>query len=312
MRDTIFYKLYKQINSFLCANRIVGITLLLSCFLLTGCIEQKEAKSRYYGDSYNFIVNVDSMELLRFLPSEASLFQDTLYVHEGERVAVADILTSDSLEIQNDTAWVQLVRDEATFGWVEEMTMREQVVPADPISRAIAKFSDAHFLIFIVLIALMVGVYFIWKRYKHSMPLVHFNDIATAYPAVLCVMMAIAATLYATIQAYDFEGWQYFYYHPTINPLAEHGIIALFLTVVWLIIIMAVACVFEVPKYLRPLDTIVYLLGLFAVCCVNYIVFTTLTMYYIGYLLLIVYIAFAVARIMKHRNRPRKSFNRSS
>ena len=103
MRDTIFYKLYKQINSFLCANRIVGITLQLSCILLTGCIERKEAKSRYYGDSYNFIVNVDSMELLRFLPSESSLFQDTLYVYEGERVAVADILTRDSLEIQHDT-----------------------------------------------------------------------------------------------------------------------------------------------------------------------------------------------------------------
>lgn len=95
-------------------------------------MEKHEPKSRYYGDSYNFIVTADSMQLLRYLPSESSLFNDTLYVLEDDRVAVSEILTSDSLQITSDTVWVQLMRDEATFGWVEEMSMREQVVPCRP------------------------------------------------------------------------------------------------------------------------------------------------------------------------------------
>ncbi|MCQ2253948.1 MAG: zinc ribbon domain-containing protein [Bacteroidaceae bacterium] len=275
------------------------IVFLLGFFLLSSCVEQKEAKTRYYGDSYNFIVTADSMQLLRYLPSESSLYQDTLYVYEDERVAVADILTSDSLDIKNDTAWVQLMRDESTFGWVEEMEMREQVVPADPISQGIAAFSDSHFNIFIILVAAIVMVYFVRKKYGGRVPLVHLNDIPTAYPTVLCIMMATAATLYATIQMFDFEGWQYYYYHPTINPLAEQGVIAWFLTLVWVIIIMAVACVSEVVKHLKLLDSIVYLLGLCAVCCIDYIVFSKLTLCYIGYPLLVAYIVFAVMQKRK-------------
>ncbi len=257
--------------------------------LLTSCVEQKETKSRYYGDSYNFIVTADSMLLLRYLPSEASLFQDTLYVYEDERVAISDILTSDSLQIKNDTTWVQLMRDAETFGWVEEISMREQVVPADPISQAIAKFSDSHYLFFGIFVTLIAALHFLRKRYKRTVPMVVFNDIASAYPAVLCLMMAMAATLYSSIQMFDFEGWQYYYYHPTINPLAEHGIIAWFLALVWVIVIMSVACVSEVSKHLKTLDSCVYLLGLFAHCCVNYVVFSQLTLCYIGYPLLIFY-----------------------
>lgn len=270
------------------------LSLLFSVLLLTGCVEHEESKTRYYGDSYNFIVKADSMRLLRFLASESSLFQDTVYVYEGERVAVADILTSDSLDIKSDTAWVQLMHDETTFGWVEEMEMRSQVVPADPISQAIAAFSDSHFDVFVILIVAIAVIYLVRKKYRHRVPIVHINDIPTAYPAVLCVMMATAATLYATIQIYDFEGWQYYYYHPTINPLAEHGVISLFLTLVWMIIIMAVACVSEVAKHLKLLDAAIYLLGLCAVCCIDYILFSKLTLCYVGYPLLVAYIFFAI------------------
>lgn len=276
-----------------------SIIVFLCFFLLSSCIGQNEPKSRYYGDSYNFIVTADSMQLLRYLPSESSLFNDTLYVFEDDRVAVSEILTSDSLQIQSDTVWVQLMRDETTFGWVEEMSMREQVVPADPISQAIAGFSDQHILFFIIFVTLIIFVYVLRRKQKHHVPIVHFQDIETKYPAVLCLMMATAAALYASIQMFDFEGWQYYYYHPTINPLAEHGIISLFLTLVWMIIIMSVASVSEVTKCLRPLDAIIYLLTLFAVCCVDYVLFSQLTLYYIGFPLLVGYYVFAVKKMMK-------------
>lgn len=271
-------------------NIRILLLCLLSLMLFGSCVEQKEAKSRYYGDSYNFIVTADSMQLLRYLPSESSLFNDTLYVYEDEVVAVSEILTSDSLQIQNDTVWVQLMHDETTFGWVEEMSMREQVVPSDPISQAIAGFANSHYLFFGVFVCLIAIVYIVRKKYRKSVPMVHVNDISTSYPAVLCLLMATAATLYATIQMFDFEGWQYYYYHPTINPLAEHGIISLFLTLVWVVIIMAVASVSEVTKHLKSfVDASVYLLTLFAVCCINYVLFSQLTLCYIGYPLLIAY-----------------------
>ncbi len=267
--------------------------------LLSSCVEEQEPKSRYYGDSYNFIVAADSMQLLRYLPSESSLFNDTLYVFEDDRVAVSEILTSDSLQIQNDTVWVQLMRDEATFGWVEEMSMREQVVPADPISQAIAVFSHSHILFFIVFVTLIVLVYVMRRKSRMHVPIVHFQDIRTKYPAVLCLIMATAATLYASIQMFDFEGWQHYYYHPTINPLAEHGIISIFLTLVWVIIIMSVASISEVAKCLKPLDAIIYLLSLFAVCCVDYVLFSQLTLLYIGYPLLVAYYIFAFCKMIK-------------
>lgn len=275
------------------------IIVFLGLFLLSSCVEKHEPKSRYYGDSYNFIVTADSMQLLRYLPSESSLYNDTIYVHEDDRVAVSEILTSDSLQIQSDTVWVQLMRDETTFGWVEEMAMRQQVVPADPISQAIAEFSNLHTLFFIIFVTLIIFVYVLRRKQKHHVPMVHFQDIKTKYPAVLCLMMATAATLYASIQMYDFEGWQYYYYHPTINPLAEHGIISLFLTLVWVIIIMAVASVSEVTKCLKTLDAIIYLLTLFAVCCVDYVLFSQLTLHYIGFPLLVAYYVFAVRKMIR-------------
>lgn len=276
---------------------ILPLISLLALLLLSSCKHSERAQSRYYGESYNFIVDVDSMQLLRFLPSEASTFQDTVYVYENDRVAIADILTSDSLEITSDTSWVQLMRDATTFGWIEEMSMREQVVPADPISQGIKGFADNHLLVFLIFITAIVATYWLRKSYKMKVPIVHLNDIPSAYPAVLCMFMAVNATIYATIQLYYQESWQHFYYHPTLNPLAEHGVIAFFLLLVWVIIIMAVACVSEVFRLLKPLEATLYLLGLIAVCAIDYIIFSQLTLCYIGYPLLLAYLYFAIRGI---------------
>ncbi len=241
------------------------------------------------------------MQLLRFLPSEASTFQDTVYVHENERVAIADILTSDSLEITSDTSWVQLMRDATTFGWIEEMSMRKQVVPADPISQGIKAFSDNHLLVFLIFIAISLAMYWLRKKFNMKVQIVHLNDIQSAYPAALCVFMAINATIYATIQMLYHETWQQFYYHPTLNPLATSGIISTFLVLVWIIIIMAVACISEVFKLLKPVQAILYTFGLISVCALDYIVFSQLTLCYIGYPLLLFYIYFTFISRKKHR-----------
>ena len=177
--------------------------------------------------------------------------------------------------------------------------MREQVVPADPISQGIAIFSDSHTPVFLVAIVAMLLIYLLRNRYKKGAPMVHFNDIKSAYPLALCLLVSSAATLYANIQMFDPEAWQRYYYNPTLNPLAEDGLIFWFLIVLWVIIIMAVASVSEVMKHLKAADAILYLCGLFAVCAADYIVFSQLTLFYVGYPLLLVYFFFAIRARMR-------------
>ena len=72
---------------------------------------------------------------------------------------------------------------------------------------------------------------------------------------------------------------------------------------VWVMLIVAIAAIDEVRKALPFAETILYLGGLAAVCAVNYIVFSVTTLYYAGYLLLIVYYVFALRSYIQHRVR---------
>ena len=82
----------------------------------------------------------------------------------------------------------------------------------------------------------------------------------------------MSATLYASIQMFGPESWRHFYYHPSLNPFALPLHLGIFVSFVWAIIIV----------------------GLAAVCAVDYVVFSILTLYYVGYGLLVAYVVFAV------------------
>ena len=81
------------------------------------------------------------------------------------------------------------------------------------------------------------------------------------------------------------------------------GFLLLFLSSVWLILILLVASLDEVNRQLRFSDTIMYLLSLFGVCVLCYMVFSILTLYWVGYLLFVVYAAWALWRYIR-RYRP--------
>lgn len=70
--------------------------------------------------------------------------------------------------------------------------------------------------------------------------------------------------------------------------------IGLFLATVWAILIVGLACVDEVKHRLPAGDAVLYLGGLVGVCAIDYIIFSVTTLYYIGYLLLVAYIWFAI------------------
>lgn len=199
--------------------------------------------THHYTNNYNFVVSADSLELLSQQPEEMlnDMMVDTFALKKHSRVVVADIriIPTDSI----DSVWIQLAKDQETFGWTHESEMLKKVVPDDPISQFIMIFSDVHLIIFLIFFILILSVYIIRKIGRERVPMVHFNDIDTFYPALLCITVACSATLYATIQHFEPDMWRHFYYHPTLNPFSVPLILSLFLSSVWAVVLIGIAAV---------------------------------------------------------------------
>ena len=256
--------------------------------------------THHYTQNYNFLVRADSMPIIAQLPAEAisDMPVDTLMVYKDEHLVVADITTVPADTI--DSIWVKVARDQSTFGWIHERDMLVAVSPDDYISEFIDFFSDTHLLIFLCLVVVAVAAYI----YKILMPrrvkLVHFNDIASFYPTLLCLLVAASAVLYSSIQMFDPEKWRHFYYHPTLNPYAVPFNLGLFLCSVWAILIVFIAVIDDVFHQLSFGEAMLYFLGLGATCAVAYVVFSISTLYYIGYPLFAAYTIFALWRYFRH------------
>ena len=247
----------------------------------------------HYSQGFNFVVIPDSLMLLRQQPEEAvnDMKTDSFAVKKGKEVVVADIriLPND----KQDSVWVQIATEDYAFGWIHESQLLKQVVPADPISQFISTFSNIHLLIFLIVISIMGVGYLARKILKKNAHIVHLNDISSFYPTLLAVIVALSAAFYASIQLFAPETWREFYFHPSLNPFSQPLLLNIFLVLVWAMLIISIATIDDVRRLLKSGDTLLYLSGLGAVCAVNYIVFSVLTLYYIGYPLLIVYIYYA-------------------
>ena len=255
--------------------------------------------THHYSSNYNFVVKADSLVLSKLQPEEtlSHLQSDSLVVYKNEHLVVADIriMSADSI----DSVWVQVARDQQTFGWIHENKLLPNVVPDDPISLFISTFSDIHLLVFLVIIVLISVYYIMRKLLSASLPIVHLRDINSIYPTLLVLLVATSATFYASIQLFAPQVWHHFYFHPTLNPFSVPLPLNLFLLSVWAILLIGLAAIDDV-RHLLPLgDAVLYLCGLAAVCAVNYIIFSVSTLYYIGYPLLIVYVYWAIKRYIK-------------
>ena len=247
----------------------------------------------HYSQGFNFVVIPDSLMLLCQQPEEAvnDMKTDSFAVKKGKEVVVADIriLPND----KQDSVWVQIATEDYAFGWIHESQLLKQVVPADPISQFISTFSNIHLLIFLIVISIMGVGYLARKILKKNAHIVHLNDISSFYPTLLAVIVALSAAFYASIQLFAPETWREFYFHPSLNPFSQPLLLNIFLVLVWAMLIISLATIDDVRRLLKSGEALLYLSGLGAVCAVNYIVFSVLTLYYIGYPLLIVYIYYA-------------------
>lgn len=257
--------------------------------------------THHYTNNYNFVVRGDSLVLLKQQPEEylAGMQTDSFAVYKGDHVVVADIcmVPADSI----DSVWVELANDTSAFGWTRESNMLPKVMPDDPISEFISDFSNSHLIIFLAIVALFGAGYLIWKMLRKKAYIVHFHEIDSFYPTFLCLLVSASATFYATIQMFFPTLWQHFYFHPTLNPFSVPPVLSAFLFSVWAMVVVAIAALDDVSHHLPAPQAILYIGGLAAVCAIDYIVFSVSTLYYVGYLLLIAYICFAVRRYLKNR-----------
>ena len=289
---------------------LLGILLMLSsCYHRHNSHQQHAAMVEYsdrqldsisfstthhYTNKYNFLVFKDSLELMRQQPEEyiSGLKVDTFAVEKNHLLVVTDIrmVPQDSI----DSVWVQLATENNDFGWVRESKLLRRVVPDDPISEFIMTFSNVHLLIFLVVIVVISMAYLVRKVFHSNGKIVHFNDIDSPYPVTLVLLVSISAAFYGWIQSFEPEMWRHFYFHPSLNPFAVPHLLGVFLALVWAVLIVALACVDEVYHRLTFGEGLLYLGGLAGVCALDYIIFSVLSLYYIGYVLLIAYIYFAI------------------
>jgi len=256
--------------------------------------------THHYTQNYNFRIRLDSLQLIVQHPTEAvnGLLVDTIAVFQDERIVVADIIKMQADSI--DSVWVKVARDQSTQGWVHESQMLQAVSPDTPISRFIDFFSDTHLLIFLAFFSVVAASYLIMQLKRRNARLVHFNDIQSFYPTLLAILVAASAVFYSTIQLYNPESWRHYYYHPTLNPFAVPLHIGIFLLSVWAMIVVGIAATDDVRRQLRLPDSLVYCLGLAGVCAFNYTIFSVSTLYYVGYPLLAIYVAFALWKHWRH------------
>ena len=270
------------------------VLLLMSAMSLTSCYKQETGftATHHYNQNYNFVVKADSMVIYE---NPDTAIYDSIIVYRGDQLVVAEIKTISNDTI--DSVWVKLARDQMSQGWTRECDLLNGVAPDDPISQFIDLFSNNHLLLFLALVVVVTASYGLRKLYRRDAYIVHFHDISSVLPTMLAVLVATSATVYATIQNFAPENWRHFYFHPTLNPFAVMPVIGLFVSLVWALIITGIAVVEDVMRRLPFGSAVLYLLGLAAICAVDYVVFSIFTLYYIGYVLLIAYIWFAVSRL---------------
>ena len=256
-------------------------------------------ESHHYTIGYNFVVHSDSVQLILQQPEEhvSQLVTDTFSIAHDLQLAVTDIriIPQDSI----DSVWVQLIGEDGTLGWIHETELLANVTPTDPISQFIMFFSDTHLLAALIIAVLIIAAYIIRTIQRRNAPLVHFRDIPSFYPTLLCITVASSATFYASLQMFGADTWRNFYFHPSLNPFSMPLILGIFISSVWAMLIIGIAAVEDTRHHLPFDDAVLYLFGLCGWCAVLYIIFSISTLYYIGYPLLVAYCWFAVTRYIK-------------
>ena len=255
----------------------------------------KVVRERPYALNSNFRVTVDTLWLHQ-LP-----LLDSIPVREGDELVVAEITARK--EMEGDSVWVKVARDQETIGWVPERQLLSHIVPVDPISRCIHLFSNSHALPFFLVLAVFFLCFVYRALRRKQIKLIWLNDIDSVFPITLSWLMAAAATLYNSMQHFVPETWERYYYDPSLNPFDLPFVLGLFVLSVFLILLLGVALLDDLFHQTTMEVAFFYLLGL-ASCCIFLYIFFTYLWVYLAYLAFIAYSVWCVRRLRKANSYP--------
>lgn len=291
------------------AGYILGVICLLLC--VTACHYRTSLSSTGEGNPNDSVVKV-VRERPYALNSNFRVTADTLWLHqlplldsipvkEGDELVVAEITARK--EMEGDSVWVKVARDQETIGWVPERQLLSHIVPVDPISRCIHLFSNSHALPFFLVLAVFFLCFVYRALRRKQIKLIWLNDIDSVFPITLSWLMAAAATLYNSMQHFVPETWERYYYDPSLNPFDLPFVLGLFVLCVFLIVLLGVALLDDLFHQTTMEVAFFYLLGL-ASCCIFLYIFFTYLWVYLAYVAFIAYSVWCVRRLRKANSYP--------
>lgn len=302
-------------------NRLLPIILLLSLSILSSCYySHREETTRdrwdtvggtqvidsahfyqrhHYWINYNLSA-IDTFSINPEIQGEGSSAEEfKIKIQKADRIVVADIRNVPTDPV--DSIWVKIARDQMSQGWVRESELLSKAVPDSPISKFIHYFSDRRSIVFISGLGVAILFILLQAIRRQRIKIVHFNDIDSPYPTLLCITVACSATLYGTIQHFAPVTWVEFYFHPTLSPFGLPPLLSLFIASVWLIILLVIAVMEELGRQTGMVNVISYFFSLTGTCILLYLFFTLTIHLYIGYPLLLAYSVFALLHRAKNR-----------
>lgn len=250
--------------------------------------------THHYSENFNFVVKADSLTLI---PREGDVITDTCRVYKGDIIAVAAIksIPGDSI----DSIWVKVASNQTTMGWISEQELLKGTLPDNTISQMLYALSTSRVIWMSALLALGVIAIIIGRRKKRkTQALWGFDELVSPYPSLFLLLVAVMASLYASVQNFVPEFWQEYYYHPTLNPLVLPPLMASLVVVMWLVIITFIAILDEIYHHLYILPGIVYIVKLLGLAMLVYLAVSWTTLYYIGYLILAVLAVCLIRKII--------------
>ncbi|MCM1313083.1 MAG: zinc ribbon domain-containing protein [Bacteroides sp.] len=235
----------------------------------------------HYDENFNFCVKADSLVLI---PKEGDMITDTCIVYCGDFLVVADI--KSTLNDSIDTIWVKVARDQMTMGWISETVLLEGAVPDDPISKLLDAMTGSRSIWMSAIVGIGIICFLIRRASHKKLQIIKFGEMDSFYPPLFLMLVAVTASLYATVQNFLPEFWQEFYFHPTLNPFELPNIMAALVISVWLMTVVFIAVIEEVYRHFHALSGITYLLEMTGVAMIVYLFISWTTLYLVGYIFL--------------------------
>lgn len=251
--------------------------------------------THHYTDNFNFLVKADTLTLL---PREGDLIQDTCRVVRGDLIAVAEIrsIPGDSI----DSIWVKVAHDQMTMGWLPEHELLQGAIPNDDISQLLNAMTNSRAFWMSALLLFGICAYLLHQGESRQLYLLKFNEMKSIYPFLFLALVAIMASVYATVQNFTPEYWQEYYYHPVLTPCGLPFIMSMLVCLVWLVIVVFIAVLDEVYHHFYFIPGMAYIFELLGLAMFVYLAISWTTLWYFGYLLLPLFIAMLVWAFKKY------------